>query len=497
MVTDPDNHATQIAPPIAPPVAPPIAPAAAARSRLAGEARDASRVVALEWIDKLAAATAQLHAQPDDVAALHQARVSITRLRATLRLLREPLGRGLGSRGEKELRSLNRTLGRVRDLDVRLQWLAREHDALQPEARAGAELLTAAAEKRRLTRLRRVQPALARHFATHLEEWRHRLTHYTIPRTVGETPRIEPLATVIVEQLHRAVTRLEKSLRHAADTRTQDALHEARIAFKRVRALLVPWLDEVPDAKPLFDALSKAQSTLGDMRDAHLLAVDAERAATKDPGFADVLTPLAQHFSALSVAARERFEQEWIVNDGSPAMQQVPLVARALTALANQDTEIERKFLLRSAPPRALAAEGVRIAQGWLPGERLRERLRRSVYADGLVEWTRTVKLGVGVARVELEEPTDPRLFETLWPLTAAARVEKVRYTVPDGAFIWEVDVFLDRELVLAEVELPSADTLVTLPDWLAPYVVRDATGEAAYVNANLARDRQLPGTSR
>lgn len=493
MVTDPDNIAT----PIASPSDSPSTPPAPARSRLAGESRDASRVVALEWIDKLAAATALLHAQPDDVEALHQARVSITRLRATLRLLREPLGNGLGSRGEKELRSLNRTLGRVRDLDVRLQWLAKEHDALAPEARAGAALLVAAAEKRRLSRMRRVAPALARHFGTHVEEWRHRLTHYSVPRTVGEPPRVEPLATVIVEQLHRAVTRLEKSLRHAADTRTQEALHEARIAFKRVRALLVPWLDDVPDAKPLFDALSEAQDTLGDMRDAHLLAEDAEREVSKDPGVAEVLSPLAQHFAAISIAARERFEQEWIVNDGSSALQQVPLVARALTALANQETEIERKFLLRSAPPRALETAGVRIAQGWLPGERLRERLRRSVYPDGRVEWTRTVKVGVGVARVELEEPTDPRLFETLWPLTAAARVEKVRHTVADGAFTWEVDVFLDRELVLAEVELPSADTLVTLPDWLAPYVVRDATGESAYVNANLARDRQIPDASR
>jgi len=43
---------------------------------------------------------------------------------------------------------------------------------------------------------------------------------------------------------------------------------------------------------------------------------------------------------------------------------------------------------------------------------------------------------------------------------------------------------------VLAEVELPSSDTLVTLPDWLAPYLMRDVTGDAAYVNANLARDR-------
>jgi CYTH domain-containing protein len=79
-------------------------------------------------------------------------------------------------------------------------------------------------------------------------------------------------------------------------------------------------------------------------------------------------------------------------------------------------------------------------------------------------------------------------LFESMWPLTAAARVEKVRHAVPDGALTWEIDVFLDRHLLLAEVELPSEDAEVQLPEWLAPCVEREVTGDPAYVNANLAR---------
>ena len=42
--------------------------------------------------------------------------------------------------------------------------------------------------------------------------------------------------------------------------------------------------------------------------------------------------------------------------------------------------------------------------------------------------------------------------------------------------------------LVLAEVELPSEDVQPRLPDWLAPYVVREVTGEPEYLNMNLAR---------
>ena len=99
----------------------------------------------------------------------------------------------------------------------------------------------------------------------------------------------------------------------------------------------------------------------------------------------------------------------------------------------------------------------------------------------------RTVKLGPAQARIEIEEGTSRELFEAMWPLTVAARVEKHRHVVPDGAYQWEIDVFCDRDLVLAEVELSGLDDHPTLPAWLAPYVERDVTGEPAYFNAVLA----------
>ncbi len=459
-------------------------------SPLAREAFDGVRALALDWIDRLSMANARLHEQPEDAEALHQARVAITRLRATLRIYRSALAPGLGKQAKRELRSLNRALGGVRDLDVRLSWLREQEEKFSDLAREGAALLVHAAERKRASRLRRVAPALSRHFSARVDDWRHSLTHYHVARTVGEPVRVQPLSALVVQQLHHAVHQLERSIQQAARGRTQDELHEARIAFKRVRALLVPWLDHVPEGRPLYAILTDAQDTLGDMRDTHLLARAAEDASLRQPGNEESLAAVAEHFEQLSNAKRAKFEAAWIEQDGVAALVEVAHVAHALTAAAGQQTEIERKFLLREAPPRALATPGVRIAQGWLPGETLRERLRRSVYADGKVEWTRTVKVGMGIARVEVEEATEPMLFETLWPLTSAARVEKVRHAVSDGAYVWEVDVFLDRGLVLAEVELPSADTLVTLPEWLAPYVIRDVTGESEYVNANLARSK-------
>ena len=66
--------------------------------------------------------------------------------------------------------------------------------------------------------------------------------------------------------------------------------------------------------------------------------------------------------------------------------------------------------------------------------------------------------------------------------------MSKRRHRIPDGEVVWEVDEFTDRRLVLAEVELKRVDQGVVVPDWLAPTVAREVTGEPEYVNANLAR---------
>jgi CYTH domain-containing protein len=163
----------------------------------------------------------------------------------------------------------------------------------------------------------------------------------------------------------------------------------------------------------------------------------------------------------------------------------VERVARALEAFTER--EVEYKFLLRAFPPRAASGRRKALAQGYVPGERLHERLRR-VEAAGEVRYVRTVKLGSGLARVEIEEETTARIFETMWPLTEGSRIHKERYAVEDGALTWTIDRFVDRDLVLAEVEVPSADVAPSPPPWLAEYIVRDVTDDPRYVNLNLAR---------
>jgi adenylate cyclase len=156
--------------------------------------------------------------------------------------------------------------------------------------------------------------------------------------------------------------------------------------------------------------------------------------------------------------------------------------------MAANDREIERKYLLRALPERVRQEKSAEVDQGYLPGTRINERVRRMRSAGGS-RFFRTIKMGSGLDRFELEEETSETFFATVWPLTRGARVFKRRYFVPEGDVVWEIDEFLDRPgLWLAEVELESTDQHVKIPEWLQPAVEREVTDEKEYTNRALAR---------
>ncbi len=154
--------------------------------------------------------------------------------------------------------------------------------------------------------------------------------------------------------------------------------------------------------------------------------------------------------------------------------------------------EIERVFLLRGMPPLPASAVAVEIEQGYLPppdGPGQPEgRLRRQVAPDGQVLRVLTRKHGQGLVRREEERPLSPEEFDRWWPRTAGRRLRKRRHRVPEDGLVWEIDRFEGIELVLAEVELPSAETAIALPAWLAPVVVREVTEDPRYRNFEIAR---------
>ena len=178
--------------------------------------------------------------------------------------------------------------------------------------------------------------------------------------------------------------------------------------------------------------------------------------------------------------------------------------------------EIERVFLLLAPPVSMPCGDVWHIDQGYLPRtlgaglgatgsttgssisvgpNALEGRLRRITHQDGSVEFIHTIKSGLGLVREEIERHIDAETFDREWPRTVGRRLQKVRTRIPVGGLTWEIDQFIGLPLVLAECELPTTDTPLTIPDWLAPFIVREVTEEPAFRNAELAlRAGLLPG---
>jgi CYTH domain-containing protein/CHAD domain-containing protein len=402
----------------------------------------------------------------------------------------------------RRLRELGRATNAGRDAEVQLEWLGGAENGLGPRERTGHAWLVRRLRRRRRDGYREARKRIRRDFGRTASLVRERLEH----GGHGGPAMRDAFTTLLREHAADLEARLGL-VRHPDD---QAEAHAARISAKRLRYLLEPFRAELEAAGTAVDHLKGLQDLLGELHDAHVLAGalagDLEAASTEKARRLHALAMAGDEAGlarerrrderlglvSLATFARERIDRrygaltrDWL--NGGAGSFFTELATLAATVSAVGAVERERKYLLSAVPERAAAVPPLLIDQGWLPGERLRERLRR-VRENGGDHYYRTVKLGTGERRLELEEETTSALFEALWPHTAGARVAKARHRVADAGLVWEIDVFADRDLVLAEVELPDETEAVTVPDWLAPHVVRDVTAEAEYVNLNLAR---------
>lgn len=137
-------------------------------------------------------------------------------------------------------------------------------------------------------------------------------------------------------------------------------------------------------------------------------------------------------------------------------------------------TEIERKFLLRDESWRAEADDGEVIRQGYLAGSE-KSSIRVRVAGDKANINIKSATLDVTRQEYEYDIPL-AEANELLDTLCEGPLIEKIRYHVHHGNHLWEVDVFSgDNEgLVVAEIELTSAEELFEKPDWLGDEVSDD-----------------------
>ena len=145
--------------------------------------------------------------------------------------------------------------------------------------------------------------------------------------------------------------------------------------------------------------------------------------------------------------------------------------------------EIERKFLVIGEAWRGLA-QGTLYRQGYLNSAKERTVRVRTVGDKAFL----TIKgLTVGASRVEYEYeiPFEDGNF-LLDNLAEKPIIEKKRYRIPQGKFVWEIDEFFgeNQGLIVAEIELESEDEAFDRPEWAG----QEVTGDPRYFNSNLIR---------
>ena len=150
-----------------------------------------------------------------------------------------------------------------------------------------------------------------------------------------------------------------------------------------------------------------------------------------------------------------------------------------------KNTEIERKFLVKSNAFIAQATTSYEIMQGYLckdPEKTIRVRIR-----DARAFLTiKSSLLRDGIAKFEWEKEIDLADAKELMKICLPGAISKTRYIIKakEDDLKWEVDVFHGRleGRVLAEIELSDEDEAFERPDWLG----EEVTGQPQYYNANM-----------
>ncbi len=143
--------------------------------------------------------------------------------------------------------------------------------------------------------------------------------------------------------------------------------------------------------------------------------------------------------------------------------------------------EIERKYLLVSDEWRGQGS-GKIIKQGYLardPSPTVRVRI-----SDDRAFMTVKGRTS-GISRVEVEFEISLDHAHDLLELCSKPLIEKTRYEIWHAGMKWEVDEFHGENagLIVAEIELPSEETLFEKPSWCGEEVSHDFRYANSYLS--------------
>lgn len=148
--------------------------------------------------------------------------------------------------------------------------------------------------------------------------------------------------------------------------------------------------------------------------------------------------------------------------------------------------EIERKFLVKSEEYKKQAFKKIAIKQGFLSTDPERT-VRLRITNETAYLTIKGKSKENGLSRFEWEKEIDKNEAGELFRLCKPGIIDKTRYLIKAGDFIFEVDEFYgeNQGLVIAEIELKDEKDTFQKPIWLG----KEITGELKYYNSQLSKN--------
>lgn len=156
-----------------------------------------------------------------------------------------------------------------------------------------------------------------------------------------------------------------------------------------------------------------------------------------------------------------------------------------------QKIEIERKFLLKKLPIIA-PDDKIIVHQYYLKTKNGWERARSYDSLKNGKIYVHTIKTPVDkFSNIEEEKELTPSEFVSFikkCEKNNSSFIRKMRYIYEVGDLKWEVDKFIDLSLIIAEIEIPSEDWDLVIPDFIEKIKLLEVTELKQFSNRSLSQ---------
>jgi CHAD domain-containing protein len=243
---------------------------------------------------------------------LHQLRVAVRRIEATLGLFKHQLPSRLIN-ARNAAKGVLRALGAARDLDVQLMELRQYRKRLAADERAAAAPLEARLEAER-ARARAMMLGMLDSEAT--RHWLEVLNLASADFASTATPQAPRAATVMPERVRARFRKLRKAVRKLDAHSSMDAYHVVRRRAKQLRYSIECGLDLFgKPAEGILRSLRRLQDGLGAQQDAHMaksrLAALAAEGVLLPPETLFLMGRLAEHHLDATREVRKSLTRPW------------------------------------------------------------------------------------------------------------------------------------------------------------------------------------------